>query len=156
MRASFLLPATFYALAAHSDDKTLQLQHQELLDDYPGPRNRQRGGRAHRLDIGQETSYDITVMHSYECKIRSCTESVSCTMSVGMTGTAGGATIASSTSSSATYLPATSSYYELVFTAGVEKFTAPEATTPNAAAPGPAGALITGAPVAAAAIAALL
>ncbi|KAA8643896.1 uncharacterized protein ATNIH1004_008092 [Aspergillus tanneri] len=58
--------------------------------------------------------------------------------------------------SPATYLPATSSYYELVFTAGVEKFTAPEATTPNAAAPGPAGALITGAPVAAAAIAALL
>ncbi|KAH2009724.1 hypothetical protein KXV45_008194 [Aspergillus fumigatus] len=101
---------------------------------------------------GKETSYDITVTESYECKIRSRTESASCTMSVGMTGSVGGAAITSSTSTSATYSPATSSYYELVVTAGVDKFTVPEATkTPGVAAAGPAGALITAGPVVAAA-----
>ncbi|RHZ68707.1 hypothetical protein CDV55_102555 [Aspergillus turcosus] len=106
---------------------------------------------------GKETSYDITVTQSYECKIVSRTESASCTMSVGMSGSDFGATYASSTSSSATYSTATSSYYELVVTAGVQKFTAPEATkTPGAANAGPAGAFITAAPVVAAAVAALL
>ncbi|MGV7705364.1 hypothetical protein PJN16_29640, partial [Mycobacterium kansasii] len=42
---------------------------------------------------GKETSYDITVTQSYECKIVSRTESASCTMSVGMTGSNFGASI---------------------------------------------------------------
>jgi hypothetical protein len=106
---------------------------------------------------GKETSYDVTVTQSYQCKIVSRTQSASCTMSVGMTGSVDGASYMSSTSSSATYSTATSSYYTLIVTAGVDKFTAPEATkTPGAAAAGPAGALITAAPVVAAAVAAFL
>jgi hypothetical protein len=204
MRASFLLPAALYALAAHADDKTTTVGYfipnwsatllsyggwastgasvaginaaattynVGCLKDAPktdcniknswtiiqGPSTVSVTGVYTASTSGKETSYDITVTQSYECKIRSRTESASCTMSVGMTGSVGGATIASSTSSSATYSPATSSYYELAVTAGVDKFTAPEATkTPGAAAAGPAGALITAAPVVAAAVAAFL
>ncbi|KAG2002755.1 hypothetical protein GB937_009520 [Aspergillus fischeri] len=204
MRASFLLPAAIYALAAHADDKTTTIGYfipswsatllsygawtstgasvaginaaattynLGCLKDAPktdcniknswtiiqGPETVSVTGVYTASTSGKETSYDVTVTQSYECKIRSRTESASCTMSVGMTGSVGGATIASSTSSSATYSPATSSYYELVVTAGVDKFTAPEATkTPGVAAAGPAGALITAAPVVAAAVAALL
>ncbi|PYH89970.1 hypothetical protein BO71DRAFT_402638 [Aspergillus ellipticus CBS 707.79] len=106
---------------------------------------------------GASTSYDITVTQSYECSLKSYTESASCTMSVGASGSAEGATMASSTSSKATYGTGTSSYYELVVTGGVKSLTAPAATkTPDAAAAGPVGALITAAPLAAAAVAALL
>ncbi|RHZ60717.1 uncharacterized protein CDV56_108423 [Aspergillus thermomutatus] len=204
MRASFLLPAALYALAANADDKSTTVGYFSpdwsatllqyggwtstgasiaginaaattynvgCLKDAPktdcniknswtiiqGPETVSLTGVYTASTSGKETSYDITVTQSYECKIQSRTESASCTMSVGMTGSAGGATIASSTSSKATYSPATSSYYELVVTAGLESLTAPEATkTPGAAAAGPAGALITAAPVVAAAVAALL
>ncbi|PYI00831.1 hypothetical protein BO78DRAFT_288166, partial [Aspergillus sclerotiicarbonarius CBS 121057] len=100
------------------------------------------------------TSYELTVTESYECSLKSYTESASCTMSIGMTGSADGATVASSTSAKSTYKTATSSYYSLVVTAGLNSFTAPAATeTPGAAAAaGPVGALITAAPVVAAAV----
>ncbi|GIJ92542.1 hypothetical protein Asppvi_001820 [Aspergillus pseudoviridinutans] len=204
MRASFLLPAALYALAAHADDKTTTVgvfgpnwsvtvwgyggrastgasvaginaaattYNVGCLKDAPktdcniknswtiiqGPETVSATAVYTASTSNKETSYDITVTESYECKIRSRTESASCTMSIGMSGSVDGATIASSTSSSATYSPATSRYAELVVTAGVDKFTAPEATkTPGAAAAGPAGALITAAPVVAAAVAALL
>ncbi|KAF7161343.1 hypothetical protein CNMCM5623_006957 [Aspergillus felis] len=204
MRASFLIPAALYALAAHADDKTTTVgffipnwsvtvleyggwtstgasvaginaaattYNVGCLKDAPktdcniknswtiiqGPETVSVTAVYTASTSGKETSYDITVTESYECKIRSRTESASCTMSIGMTGSVGGATLASSTSSSATYSPATSSYHELAVTAGVDKFTAPEATkTPGVAAAGPAGAFITAAPVVAAAVAALL
>ncbi|KKK12814.1 hypothetical protein ARAM_001178 [Aspergillus rambellii] len=109
---------------------------------------------------GKETSYDLTVTQSYECALKSWTESASCTMSVGITGDLDGASYASSTSSQATYspVPTTEYYYRLTVTGGLDSFTAPQATqTPGAAAGKPVGALITAAPVlAAAAVAAIL
>ncbi|KAJ5776799.1 hypothetical protein N7520_000045 [Penicillium odoratum] len=104
------------------------------------------------------TSYDITVTQSYECSLKSSTESASCTMSVGMTGSADGAKYTSSSSSAATYTtaPIDGSYYQLTVTAGLSSLTMPAATETGGAV-GAAGAMITAAPVvAAAALAALL
>lgn len=107
---------------------------------------------------GKKEDYDLTVTQSYQCSFKHYSESASCTMSVGITGTLGGGSFVSSTSSKASYATAASSYYDVVVTGGVKSFTAPAATkTPGAAPAGPAGALITAAPaVAAAAVAALL
>ncbi|OKL56222.1 hypothetical protein UA08_08470 [Talaromyces atroroseus] len=105
------------------------------------------------------TSYDITVTQSYECSLKSSTESASCTMSAGMSGSMDGGTYASSTSSKATYTtaPIANSYYQLTVTAGLSSFTGPDATkAPGAAATGPAGSMITAVPVVAAAVAVLL
>lgn len=107
----------------------------------------------------KSTSYDITVTQSYECSLKSSTESASCTMSVGMSGSLDGGTYASSTSSKATYTtaPISNSYYQLTVTGGLSSLTAPEATkTTGNAAVAPTGALITAAPMVAAAVAALL
>jgi hypothetical protein len=133
--------------------------------DYPaswtiiqGPETVSVSGKYIASTSGKSTSYDITVTQSYECSLKSSTESASCTMSVGMSGSIGGATYASSTSSKATYstAPITNSYHQLTVTAGLNSFTAPQATETGAAAAGPAGALITAAPMVAAAVAALL
>jgi hypothetical protein len=104
-------------------------------------------------------SYDITITQSYECSLKSSTESASCTMSVGMGGSLDGGKYESSTTSHATYTtaPIDGSYYQLTVTGGVNSFTAPEATkTPGAAAAGPAAAFVTVAPMVAAAAVALL
>jgi len=105
----------------------------------------------------KSTSYDFTVTQSYDCSLKSSTESASCTMSAGMSGTFQGGKYESSTSTKATYTtaPIDSSYYRLTVTAGLSSFTAPEATK-TAGAAGHKGALITAAPVVAAAVAALL
>ncbi|GJP88505.1 hypothetical protein CBS63078_7556 [Aspergillus niger] len=103
----------------------------------------------------KSTSYDVTVTRSYECSLKSWTESASCTMSVGMSGSDNGGTYASSSSTKSTYESPTSSYYYLVVTGGVKSFTEPAATkTPDAAAglAAPVAAMITAAPVAAAAV----
>ncbi|CAI7633906.1 unnamed protein product [Penicillium glandicola] len=123
---------------------------------------------------GPETtsSYDITVTQSYECSLKSSTESASCTMSAGMSGSLDGGKYESSTSSKATYTtaPISNSYYQLTVTAGLSSISTAEATTTSGttvettstststggAAAGPVGALITAAPMVAAAMAALL
>ncbi|EED19209.1 hypothetical protein TSTA_025270 [Talaromyces stipitatus ATCC 10500] len=105
------------------------------------------------------SGYDVTVTESYECSLKSSTQSASCTMSVGMTGTVDGAKWTSSTSTKATYTtaPIAESYYQLTVTAGLSSFTAPDATkTPGMAVSGIAGSMITAAPVVAAAVAAWL
>ncbi|OJZ85490.1 hypothetical protein ASPFODRAFT_34399 [Aspergillus luchuensis CBS 106.47] len=101
------------------------------------------------------TSFDVTVTLSYECSLKSWTESASCTMSAGFSGSDDGATYASSTSTKSTYENPTSRFYSLVVTGGVKSFTEPAATkTPDAAAGvgAPVAAMITAAPVAAAAM----
>ncbi|OOF93567.1 hypothetical protein ASPCADRAFT_209507 [Aspergillus carbonarius ITEM 5010] len=108
------------------------------------------------------SSYDYTVTRWYECSMKSVTEDVSCTMSVGMTGSANGAAVTSSTSTKSSYKTATSAIYSLVVTGGVQSLTAPAATeTPGGAGAagvgvGPMGAMITAAPVAAVAVVAAL
>lgn len=106
----------------------------------------------------KSTSYDLTVTQSYECSLKSSTESASCTMSAGISGTYNGGKYDVTTTSSATYTtaPISNSYYKLTVTGGLSSFTAPEATKTGAAAAGPAGAFITAAPMVAAAVAALL
>ncbi|KAJ6084054.1 hypothetical protein N7486_010854 [Penicillium sp. IBT 16267x] len=104
---------------------------------------------------GESTSYDVTVTEAWDCKLKSSTESASCTMSIGMSGSVDGTKYELSTSSKATYSPIDQYYYKLTVTAGLSSFTMPAATETGAAA-GPAGAMITAAPVVAAAIAALL
>lgn len=106
----------------------------------------------------KSTSYDFTVTESYECSLKSSTESASCTMSAGVSGTYNGGKYDVTTTSSATYTtaPITKSYYKLTVTGGLSSLTAPEATKTGAAAAGPAGAFITAAPMVAAAVAALL
>jgi len=104
------------------------------------------------------TSYDVTVTEMYDCKLKSSTESASCTMSVGVSGSVGTSKYETSTTSKVTYstAPIDQYYYQLTVTAGLSSFTMPAATETGAAA-GAAGAMITAAPVvAAAAIAALL
>ncbi|CAG8903417.1 unnamed protein product [Penicillium egyptiacum] len=109
----------------------------------------------------KSTSYDITLTQSYECSLKASTESASCTMSVGMSGSVDGGKYESSTSSKATYTtaPMSNSYYQLTVTAGLptgSSSTSVETTQSTGGAPGPAGALITAAPMVAAAMAALL
>lgn len=100
---------------------------------------------------------DLTVTETYDCSLKSWTESASCSMSISGGGSMNGGKTSSSASSKITYSTGTSSYYKLTVTGGVESFTAPEATkTPDAAAAGPAGALITAGPVVAAVMVALL
>ncbi|KAJ5778035.1 hypothetical protein N7520_001281 [Penicillium odoratum] len=103
------------------------------------------------------TSYDITVTESFECSLKSSTESASCTMSVGMSGSVDGMKYKTSTTTKATYAtaPIDSSYRALTVTAGLSSYTMPAATE-NGGAMGAAGAMITAAPVVAAALAALL
>ncbi|KAJ6017685.1 hypothetical protein N7451_001064 [Penicillium sp. IBT 35674x] len=106
---------------------------------------------------GDSTGYDVTVTEMWDCKLKSSTESASCTMSIGMSGSAGGTKTESSTTSKVTYstVPIDQYYFELTVTSGLSSFTMPAATETGAAA-GPAGAIITAAPVVAAALAALL
>lgn len=107
-----------------------------------------------------KANYDLTVTESYECSLKSSTQSASCTMSVGITGSLNGAKYSSSTSTSATYTTAPMSelYDQLTVTAGLSSLTATATKTGGAvAATGIAGSMITAAPVvAAAAVAALL
>lgn len=134
--------------------------------DYPtswtiiqGPETVSFTGKYIASTSDKSTSYDITVTQSYECSLKSSTESASCTMSAGMSGSLDGGTYASSTSSKATYTtaPISNSYYQLTVTGGLSSLTAPEATkTTGNAAIAPTGALITAAPMVAAAVAALL
>jgi hypothetical protein len=107
---------------------------------------------------GEATSYDLTVTESYECSLKSSTQSASCTMSVGITGSVDGAKYTSSTSTKATYTtaPISDSYDQLTVTAGLSSLTATTKTGGAAAATGIAGSMITAAPVVAAAVAALL
>ncbi|KAJ5659482.1 hypothetical protein N7507_005933 [Penicillium longicatenatum] len=102
-------------------------------------------------------NFDVTVTEKWDCKLKSSTESASCTMSVGMSGSSDSAKFEYSTSSTATYstVPMDQFYYQLTVTAGLSSLTMPAATETGAAA-GPAGAMITAAPVVAAALAALL
>lgn len=121
----------------------------------------------------KSTSYDITLTQSYECSLKSSTESASCTMSVGMKGSLGGGKYESSTSTKATYTtaPMADDYYKLTVTAGLDSITLTtpgqtlatasatttvETTKSTGGAAGPAGAFITAAPMVAAAMAALL
>lgn len=101
--------------------------------------------------------FDVTVTEMWDCKLQSSTVSASCTMSVGMSGSAGGSKTESSTTSKVTYspVPIDQYYYQLTVTAGLSSLTMPAATETGAAA-GPVGAMITAAPVVAAAIAALI
>ncbi|KAI7975250.1 hypothetical protein EIK77_007379 [Talaromyces pinophilus] len=110
---------------------------------------------------GSATSYDLTVTESYECSLKSSTQSASCTMSVGITGSVDGAKYTSSTSTSATYTTAPlAAYDQLTVTAGLSSLTATATGTTKtggaAAATGVVGSMITAAPVVAAAVAALL
>ncbi|RAO65107.1 uncharacterized protein BHQ10_001119 [Talaromyces amestolkiae] len=109
---------------------------------------------------GKVTSYDLTVTESYECSLKSSTQSASCTMSVSISGSIEGSKWSSSTSTSATYAtaPISDSYDQLTVTAGLSSLTAPEATKTGGAvaATGVVGSMITAAPVVAAAVAALL
>ncbi|KAJ6183885.1 hypothetical protein N7519_005186 [Penicillium mononematosum] len=107
---------------------------------------------------GESTSYDITLTQSYECSLKASTESASCTMSVGKSGSLAGAKYESSTSSKATYTtaPMSNSYYQLTVTAGLpSSSTEVQTTQSTGGAAGPA-ALITAAPMVAAAVAVLL
>jgi len=134
--------------------------------DYPtswtiiqGPETVNFNGKYIATSSGKSANYDLTITESYECSLKSWTESASCTMSMSMGGSQNGGTYASSSSSKATYTtaPRSEMYYSLTVTGGLDSFTAPAATkTPGAAAAGPAGALITAAPMVAAAVAALL
>jgi hypothetical protein len=134
--------------------------------DYPtswtiiqGPETVSFTGKYIASTSDKTTSYDITVTQSYECSLKSSTESASCTMSAGMSGSVDGGKYESSTSSKATYTtaPISNSYYQLTVTGGLSSLTATQAsTTTGGAAVGPAGAIITAAPVVAAAMAALL
>lgn len=134
--------------------------------DYPtswtiiqGPETVSFTGKYIASTSDKTTSYEITVTESYECSLKSSTESASCTMSAGMSGTLNGGKYESSTSSKATYTtaPISNSYYQLTVTGGLSSLTTAQATTTTGgAAVGPAGALITAAPVVAAAMAALL
>ncbi|KAJ5388945.1 uncharacterized protein N7496_000013 [Penicillium cataractarum] len=134
--------------------------------DYPeswtiiqGPETVSFTGKYIATTSDKTTSYDITVTQSYECSLKSSTESASCTMSAGMSGSLDGGKYESSTSSKATYTtaPISNSYYQLTVTGGLSKLTtAQTTTTTGGAVAGPAGAMITAAPVVAAAMAALL
>ncbi|KAJ5201423.1 uncharacterized protein N7498_006086 [Penicillium cinerascens] len=133
--------------------------------DYPtswtiiqGPETVSFTGKYIASTSDKSTSYDITVTQSYECSLKSSTESASCTMSAQMSGTYNGGKYDVTTTSSATYtsMPISNSYYRLTVTGGLSSFTAPAATKTGAAAAGPAGAFITAAPMVAAAVAALL
>ncbi|PYH82421.1 hypothetical protein BO82DRAFT_353673 [Aspergillus uvarum CBS 121591] len=107
---------------------------------------------------GKSTSYDYTVTQSYQCSLKSWTESASCTMSVAVTGSFDGGSYSSSTSTHSTY-GTTKTFQELVVTGGVKSLTEPAATKTAGAANGngAVGAMVTAAPmVAAAAVAALL
>lgn len=122
-----------------------------------GPETVNFAGKYIASTSDKTTSYDITVTQSYECSLKSSTESASCTMSAGMSGSVDGGKYASSTSSKATYAtaPISNSYYQLTVTGGLSSLTTPQASkTAGVAAAGPARALITAAPVVAAAAAA--
>jgi hypothetical protein len=125
-----------------------------------GPETVNFNGQYIASSSGESANWDVTITESYECSLKSYTESASCTMSLSLSGSQNGGKYESSSSSKATYTTAPKSelYYSLTVTGGLESFTAPAATkTPGAAAAGPAGSLITAAPmVAAAAVAALL
>ncbi|KAJ6014987.1 hypothetical protein N7540_009578 [Penicillium herquei] len=104
------------------------------------------------------TSYDITVTQSYECSLKSSTESASCTMSASQKGSIDGAKFETASSSSTSYktAPMSELYYVLPVTAGLSSLTNSKATATGAAATGNAGAMITAAPVVMAAVAALI
>lgn len=123
-----------------------------------GPETVSVTGKYIASSSGKSTSYDFTVTQSYECSLKSSTESASCTMSEGIKGTFNGGKYDVTSTSSATYTtaPITKSYYKLTVTGGLSSLTAPEATKTGAAAAGPAGAFITAGPMVAAAVAALL
>ncbi|PYH49288.1 uncharacterized protein BP01DRAFT_352809 [Aspergillus saccharolyticus JOP 1030-1] len=102
-------------------------------------------------------SFDVTVTQSMECSLKAWTESASCSMSVGMTGSLDGGSYSSSTSTHASYTT-TATLRALLVTGGVKSLTEPAATKTDGAAKGngAVGAMITAAPVIAAAAAALL
>lgn len=72
---------------------------------------------------GDSIGYGITVTEMWDCKLKSSTESASCTMSVGMSASAGGTKTSSSTSK-VTYstVPIDQYYFELTVTSGLSSF----------------------------------
>jgi hypothetical protein len=157
--ASINTAAATYHVGCEKDAPKTDCDYPSSWTIVQGPATVSLSGKYIASTSDKTTSYEITVTQSYECSLKSSTESASCTMSVGMSGSVDGAKYESSTSSKATYTtaPITNSYYQLTVTGGLSSFTAPDATkTPGAAATGPAGAMITAVPVVAAAVAVLL
>ncbi|KAF3390634.1 hypothetical protein F1880_008968 [Penicillium rolfsii] len=99
----------------------------------------------------------VTVTREWDCKLKSYTESASCSMSFKASGTVNGRGISTSTSSSNKNLPTKQlATAGILVTGGIASFTAPQATqTPSKGAAAPAQAMVTAAPLGAAAVLAL-
>ncbi|KAA8651247.1 hypothetical protein EYZ11_013256 [Aspergillus tanneri] len=97
----------------------------------------------------------VTATHMSACSFKHFSESASCSMSVGVTGTQGGGKWSSSTSTKTSIASDKVTRYGLKVTGGLESFTKPQATeSPGAAAavgPVNAKAVVTGMPLAGAA-----
>ncbi|PYI29928.1 hypothetical protein BP00DRAFT_347515, partial [Aspergillus indologenus CBS 114.80] len=150
--------ATTYHLGCLKDAPKTDCDIKHSWTIIQGPSTVSVSGEYIASTSGKSTSYDYTVTRTYECSLKSWSESASCTMSVAVKGTFDGGSYASSTSTHSTYGP-TKTFAELVVTGGVKSLTEPAATKTADAANGngAVGAMITAAPmVAAAAVAALL